>query len=345
MLMTSNHGDPRQLRHFVYGLNPMLSYLQKININPKLFLDRAGISQETLNSTEKSISPSQEISLILDMYLSIQRPELGLILGKRYHLSSFGVLGLAAKSSATLWDFYRVIFDYIVLTWTYFRVSLYEEGEMGYLQMDTLRDLGRCMRFMIDRDLSVAYSMANEALGQHLPLKTVEFKYKTPDNKTLYEEVFGCEVTFEAPFNRFGFDKHYLEQPLPEAEPVTSEIFTKQCHRMAQSLRTNNSFVEHIRYLLLDTQNNPPTLESISRIIHMSPRTIQRRLTAEGSNFQNVLSTVRLNMACEFLQTTSLTIENIAEKLGYSDSAAFSNAFKRLTGESPRLYRRTGHSI
>lgn len=340
MHIRSDHGDPQQLRHFVYGLNPLLSYLREIGRDPLPYLERAGIPPEALNSSEHSISPAQEIGLTLDVYQSVGRPELGLIMGPRYHLSSYGMLGLAAKSSATLADCYRVVLGNILLTWTFFEVTVYDKGQHAYLQMDPIRDLGEAIQFMIDRDLSAAWGIACDALGQTLPLTGVEFRHKQPDYASTYEAVFGCPVRFGADYNRFQFDAKWLAHPLPEAEPDTSRVFTDQCQNIARSLSSGDSFSEHIRYFLLDTQQSTPSLETVSRATNTSPRTIQRRLAAEGTNFQEVLNNVRVNLASEFLLTTSLSIEKIAEKLGYSDAAAFSNGFKRMTGKTPSSFRR-----
>lgn len=341
MHIRSDHGDPQQLRHFGYGLNPLLGYLREIGRDPQPFLERAGIPLEALSSVDYSITPSQEIGLTLDVYQSLNTPELGLIIGPRYHLSSYGMLGLAAKSSATLADCYRVILGNILLTWTYFEVTVYDEGEHAYVEMNPLRDLGQCMQFMIDRDLSAGWCIASDALGKQLPLTAVEFRHNRPQYADAYETLFKSPVSFGAERNRYRFDATWLNHALPEAAPETSRVFTNQCRSIAQSLQARNSFAEHIRYFLMDSEQNPPSLETISRATNTSPRTIQRRLSAEGTHFQEVLDDVRLNVASEFLLTTSLSMEKIAEKLGYSDAAAFSNAFKRMTGTTPSAFRKS----
>jgi AraC-like DNA-binding protein len=339
MHFESDHGDPQQLRHFGYGLNPLLGFLRQAGHDPQVYLEQAGIPKEALHSLEKSISPSQEIGLTSSVYESLGLPQLGLLIGPKYHLSSYGLLGLAAQSSATLAECYRIILDNILLTWTYFKTSVYTEEKLAFLQMDPIRDLGNCMQFMIDRDLSAAWVIACEALGTRLPLSAVEFRHCPPNYAALYNELFDCPVTFGAQYNRWCFDAEWLHHPLPAAEPDTSRIFSAQCRQIAQSLQQGNSFVEHIRYFLLDASQSPPSLETVSHATNMAPRTIQRRLAAEGTNFQEVLNEVRVNLASEFLLTTSMSLDGIAEKIGYSDAAAFSNAFKRKTGSSPGKFR------
>jgi AraC-like DNA-binding protein len=343
MRIESDHGAPQSLRHLLYGLHPLISWLKEQGIDHQPFLKRAGVPLEALSQPEYTITPGQEIGFIQDVYQSQQFPELGLIMGPRYHLSSYGMLGLAAMTSGDLFHCYKVVFDNIVLTWTYFKVSLYTEKERAYLQMDPIRDLGGSVQYMIERDLSAAWFIANEALDKELPLLSVEFKHPETSYRKKYEEIFHCPVGFNAQYNRFGFETRWLEEPLAKSEPETSRIFAAQCEEIASSLTKEFSFTEHIRHLLLNSTQESPSLETIATRLNTTSRTVQRKLVAEKTSFQELVDDVRVNVSTEYLLTTKQSIEDIAERVGYSDAAAFSNAFKRWTGTSPSAYRKQGH--
>lgn len=340
MRIESDHGEPQSLRHLIYGLHPFISWLDEQAIDIQPFLKRAGIPAEALSQPDYAISPNQEIGFIRDVYQSLKRPELGLLIGPRYHLSNYGMLGLAAMTSSDIYHCFQVIFENIELTWTYFKVSLYTEGELAYIQMDPIRDLGESLQFMIERDLSAAWLIANEALNKELPLLSVEFKHPETGYPEKYLDAFHCPATFNARYNRLSFEKNWLEQPLEKAERVTSRIFSAQCREIAASLHQKYSFAEHIRYHLLNSRFDTPSLDSVARVFNTTPRTIQRKLSAENTSFQELLDDVRKSVSIEYLLTTQLTIEEIAERLSYNDAAAFSNAFKRWTGGSPTTYRK-----
>jgi AraC-like DNA-binding protein len=205
--------------------------------------------------------------------------------------------------------------------------------------MDPIRDLGESIRFMIERDLSAARFIANEALDTELPLLRAEFKHPETSYQKTYEEIFQCPVVFNARYNRFSFERCWLEEPLARSEPETSRIFAAQCKEITASLTKKYSFTEHLRYLLLNSTQESPSLELIAKKINTTPRTIQRKLVAEQTSFQELLDDVRMNISTEYLLTTKLSIEDVAERVGYNDAAAFSNAFKRWTGISPSAYR------
>lgn len=340
MRIESDHGEPQSLRHLLYGLHPLIGWLKEQGVDHQPFLKLADIPGEALSQPDYTITPSQEIRFIQAVYEELKRPYLGLQIGPLYHLSSYGMLGLAAMTSSNLYNCFKVILEYIVLTWTYFRTSLYVENDTAYLQMDPVRDLGDTLRFMIDRDLSAAYRIAIEALGHELPLTCVEFKHESTRHRDKYEEVFHCPASFSAANNRFGFSREWLEHALAQSDPETSRIFTTQCQQIAAKLKIKQSFSEHIRYHLISSSQETPSLESISRKLNTTRRTIQRKLAKENISFQELLDDVRISVSTEYLTTTTLTIEEVSNRVGYSDAAAFSNAFKRWKGVSPNAFRK-----
>ncbi|NIB41603.1 AraC family transcriptional regulator [Pseudomaricurvus alkylphenolicus] len=341
MRIESNHGEPHALRHLIYGLHPFIGWLKEQGIDYEPHLRQAEIPTDALSQPEFSITPTQELRFYQSVIHSLNQPQLGLKIGPLYHLSSYGMLGLAAMTSINLKQCYEVILDNILLTWTYFKVSVYDEGDWAFVQMDPVRDLGETVQFMIERDLSAAYRIALEALGQHLPLHQVEFKHAKPTSTEAYEEIFRCPAKFSAPFNRFAFDKQWINSPLQQSDPETSRVFSGQCQKISQMLSSQYSFTELVRYHLMNFRDRAPTLDSIASILNATPRTIQRRLAKEGKSFQELLDDVRISVSTEYLTTTKLTIEEIAARVGYSDAAAFSNAFKRWKGVSPLAYRKS----
>lgn len=85
--------------------------------------------------------------------------------------------------------------------------------------------------------------------------------------------------------------------------------------------------------------NGQPTLEQIAPRLHMSPRTLHRRLDDEGTSFRQVLTDVRRELATRHLKERQLPVSEIAFLLGFSEASAFHGAFKRWTGNAPIAFR------
>ena len=90
---------------------------------------------------------------------------------------------------------------------------------------------------------------------------------------------------------------------------------------------------------LLATPGRFPALPELAARMHMSERSLRRKLAAEGSSYRGVLAQVRETMARAYLRDTGLHLDEIAERLGYSDAANFSHAFRRWTGMTPGTFR------
>jgi AraC-like DNA-binding protein len=79
--------------------------------------------------------------------------------------------------------------------------------------------------------------------------------------------------------------------------------------------------------------------EAVARALHMSPRSLQRKLAAQGTTFRKLLQAVREELAQSYLADGSLTLLEISYLLGFSEQSAFSRAFKRWTGSTPQDFR------
>ena len=335
----SNLDELSRVRHLVHGLHPLISWLRENNRDYASFLKQAEIPESALEEPDYKITPSQELSFYVAACRELDQADLGLVIGPRYHISTYGMLGLAAMTASNLYECYQRFFDHIVMTWTYFRFSLYEEGEHGVLDMAPLRDLGNAYSFMRDRDISAAFGIACEALGHRLPLVRVELKEPESGYEHEYERLFKAPLAFSSDRDAIVFEKGWLAAPLHRADPVTSKVFASQCEPISSALRTEYNLTEHIRSMVLNWEDSPKTLEEVAETLHTTPRTIQRKLSSAGTSYKELVEEVRTNAAIEYLRSTNMTIEAIGAKVGYADGSSFSHSFKRSTGRTPSAFR------
>ena len=109
---------------------------------------------------------------------------------------------------------------------------------------------------------------------------------------------------------------------------------------MLQKLPKGEALTDAVRRLLVgELCDGEPSLEQIAPRLHMSPRTLHRRLEEEGTSFRQVLAEVRRELAARHLSERRLAIGEIAFLLGFSEPSAFHRAFKRWTGHAPLAYR------
>ena len=338
MIITTPDG-PGTRRHRAYGLAPVIAAIRESGHDPLPLLERAGIPADAPDDPEYTLSPREELGFLEDALLTAQQPDLGLILGPRYHLPMYGMLGLAAMTSANLAETFRVVFKYIHLTWSFMHWSLRTERGMAIINLEKRRDLGSCYQYMVDRGLAASYTIACDALGNRLPLLEVNVIQPEPDYADRYREIFQCPINFGAQANDFRFEEQFLHQPLQQAETESSRIFEAQCEQICDDLDDGGGFTEVVRQHLLQLPNQVSSLERIAERLHTTPRTIQRKLSQEHTSYHELVENIRRNLAIEYLKTTALSLEDIAARLGYADAPSFSHAFNRWTGTPPGALR------
>jgi AraC-like DNA-binding protein len=199
-------------------------------------------------------------------------------------------------------------------------------------------------RFLIERDVAAIHVIQRELLPSATSLSRVTFAFPPPPPQYLYryEEVFGLLPRFGAPEHTAVFDGANLDQPLPQAEQLTAEQAEAQCRGLVRERRPADaqpSMADRVRAVLRDTPDAPPTLGQVAAALHQSTRTLRRRLAAEGASYRNLLDEVRERLAAALLQDGALTVEDIAQRLGYAETASFTHAFRRWTGVGPRAHR------
>lgn len=152
----------------------------------------------------------------------------------------------------------------------------------------------------------------------------------------------GGPVTFEAPFTRYCIPTWELDLPSRGSDPHLLRLAEEQLALQAiesPARDAQRDTADVVRNLLRARLHDGASIERVARDLHLSVRTLRRRLDALGVTFQRLLEEVRHRRAVEYLTTTEEGIERIAARLGYLDSSNFRRAFRRWTGKPPAAYR------
>ncbi|MEW6203697.1 MAG: helix-turn-helix domain-containing protein [Pseudomonadota bacterium] len=175
--------------------------------------------------------------------------------------------------------------------------------------------------------------------GSHL-IKRIEFRHAPLAQESDYLDVLKATVLFKQAHNRLVVHSSALDLPLPGGIP--------SAHHKAQAVILNRLLPDvqeqtleiQIKRLLksrLSMLSEP--IQVVGEVLHIHPRTLQRRLKSEGKSYAEILGAVRHELACEMLKGSVMDIETIAANLGYSDRRSFTSAFVKWQGISPREFR------
>lgn len=169
----------------------------------------------------------------------------------------------------------------------------------------------------------------------------VSLQHGRPRDLTRMLRVFGVEPEFDAPRAGFEFAADQLQLPFPIEDPNLPTVLRARAQELVRELPGTDELAAFVRdRVRAALPGGPVTLEDVAAGLGMGPRTLQRRLSAEGASFRQVLDGCQRELAIEYMDEPELSVSEIASRLGFETQSAFTKKFKRWTGVTPREHRR-----
>jgi AraC-like DNA-binding protein len=304
-----------------------------------VWLLAAGLTPSQLEDPALEV-PFETFEKLVSSALAFTRePALGLLVGQRLQMSMHGALGYAAANSGSIRqtlglfeEFSRLRFSPVAVT------TEHRPLEVRVLFTET-QPLGAIRRPVLEALIMAGKNMLDTVTLDECRIGKVTFQFDAPPYAELARQLFGCEVRYRASWAGFTLPRSVLDVPLRSADPVAFRQAVAICQRELERLGQKTTFSGRVRRLLLERTSGFPSLTVTARLLQETPRTLHRRLVAEGTTFHELLENVRHTLAVEHLKAGHFSIEEIAYTLGYSDLSNFRRAFKRWEGLTPTEYR------
>lgn len=187
--------------------------------------------------------------------------------------------------------------------------------------------------------------VASQIGGQRVQALAVEFAHAVPGDDDAYRAVFGVVPRFDAPVSCLVLSAAVLDRPVPAADPALSRIVTAHAEQLlATHAPVQESIAAQVRRQLAEGMaSGPMTLKAVAQRLHLSERSLQRRLDGEGTRFAGLLDEVRRELALRYIADERLALGEVAYLLGFAEPSPFHRAFKRWTGTTPAAARRARH--
>ncbi|MBV8187340.1 MAG: AraC family transcriptional regulator [Alphaproteobacteria bacterium] len=287
----------------------------------------------------RTVSGGQELRLMRNLVARLTDvPALGLEAGKRYHFTAFGALGLAIASSPTLRSALDVAQRFSELTFGFARVLLEDTVRETRVTIDVSQIPDELRRFIVECTTAAMISVGRDLVWSEPPLVHVSFRFPAPPYVEHYERFYGVTPSFNPCANVLVLDRARLEHPLPQANEHALRLAEEYCRKLLERGRTRIGMAAKVRDRLEALIAHMPDMDEVANDLHLTPRTLRRRLQEEGISFVELRDDVRMTLAEELLTGPRLSLEQIAERLGYADATTFVNAFKRCRGRTPHAF-------
>jgi AraC-like DNA-binding protein len=321
----------------------LVEFGQERGMDIAKILTRSRLKEADLRDPAIELDASQELCVVGNLIRACRQPGLGLEVGMRYNFASYGLWGLGLISSATAGDALSLALRFIPLTFAFCRISGGLEGETYSVTFDAPNVEPAIQRFLVERDVAAAARLMKEVLGPEFALSMFTIKHSVEHGAGRIEDLVrmaGVHPEFDASSNSLSFNSKLLELRLPQANPVTVAMCERACEELMERRRAHLSSGEYLRqYLTAAPLNMTPDLGQAARAMGLSDRTLKRRLRDEGISFRMLLTEVRGGQANRLLEDETLSLTQIAERMGFSDLSSFSQAYKRWFGVAPSFGR------
>jgi len=293
---------------------------------------------QALHVDNRFLSFEQLRRLLLHLMALGDCPWLGVEVGSQAQVSMHGVLGQAVSASSTVGQALALVQKFMPLRQR--MVSMHIDTADGvclvgeeHLMAAEVREM--MVGFLGSALLRLVETVTGAPLREELQ---VEWPFPEPPWAARYQQV--------AAHNSFGHRQLRARIPpsLLNARTLAADadalrIALRECERQLKQQQQGGSLTQRVQRRLTDCEGRFPTLEDVAHEQNMSVRTLIRRLHDEGTTFQQLLDDVREELACWLLLQTSLSVEVIADRLGYGDPSNFSRTFRRWLGMTPREFR------
>lgn len=263
-------------------------------------------------------------------------PALPLYVGWQMRLSSHGFLGFAAMTAGTVREAIELAVRFATTRTTALGLDFYVEQDTASLVIEERTELGPLREFAVLSLIVGLWQLGNALTGKTLE-GVAECAFPAPEYIAKVPFAAGL-IKFDRPAHRLVFAAKLLATPLKTADPVATQLARAQCERELAAI-VDAGFPGRVRAAIARRGEGVPSLAEVARELHVSTRTLKRKLADRGTTFSAILDDVRRQRALLLLDNRELSIGEIAGRLGYSEVPNFTRAFRKWTGTTPGAYR------
>ena len=304
------------------------------------FLTRAGIDASAVEDAGARLSIGAYLR-VLDAALEVSNdPALGLHMGEHASPVMFDVIGHLCAQAATMRESIQAASRYARLAAEGHDPQLVETDETATCQFPSLRGNLAAVRFTAEFALSGFLILLRLYAGPNVRPSSASFAYDAPPYATEYDRVFGCPVRFDAEVTGLTFPRAWLDAKHAYRSPDLQALLESQAERMLGRLEREAGLTERVMQLLAAADpRTMPTMDDVARELHMSSRSLRRKLATEGAAFGELVERTLMNAAKRMLEDPRASIQETAYAMGFAAPAAFHRAFRRWTGLTPKQYK------
>ncbi|WP_293268472.1 AraC family transcriptional regulator ligand-binding domain-containing protein [Neptunomonas sp.] len=319
-------------------LEPVLQMAQHYRMEPSQVLNCVHLTYDEFTKPGARF-PASRFNLVLQALAEISNnPLIALNLGEATQPRLLGSIGFLISTAPTLDKAYQTLVDYFPLLFEGAVLHMEQtiEGTLLTIEMNSPE------LHPIEYFLACLVNWPRSLTGQQVPVNFVRFTFSEPENPQSYQRFFAAEVEFDAACNQILLPSQYLAHSCLDANEEMHQLHREFADSLLSKSNQQSALIAQTRHLIrqqLNEGGGTVRREQVAACVGLSLRTLQRKLGALGTNFQDVYDHTRKEISLQHIQRGQLSFGEIAFQLGFSNQSAFQKAFKRWMGLAPSSYR------
>lgn len=303
-------------------------------------LDRAGLDRESLEDPDARIPGSTVMAIWNALRERTGDPALQLAAPATLPFGAYRVIDYLVAASATVGEGIRRFAGFFGLIADAVELGIERDDEGHWLDL-AMADGGPVPPVYVDYVFAALVSRIRMRIRPDLRVCRVELRQSEPPASAQYGKLFRAPVHFAAAADRVGFSHEQWEAPTDSPDAALARVLEEHARILARRIpQARSGFRAEVQKTIASIPPEGGSAAEVARALHISVRTLQRRLVANGTTFRELSNTVRGQLAEGYLADRKVSIAEVAFMLGFSDQSSFNRAFRRWTGESPGRWRR-----
>jgi AraC-like DNA-binding protein len=321
----------------------VLATAARAGVGSRALLAAVHLSESELADPDARVRQPVFERLLEEAIVRSRDANLGLHAGELTHdVRMPDALHYALNSCTTLGEQYRLACRYSAFVNANATLELEPDGRTTRLTHELRGATALARRHLAERVLAALTLAGRRHAGAHFAPREVWFTHPVPEDTSEHERIFRAPIRFSAPVDALVLDTAQLESPVRDADPALRRVLEDYLEGLLPQTEPED-LLEAVRCRVREgTHGRLPSIDAVAHALAMSPRTLQRKLSAQGTTYQELVTEVRKDLARQHLTDSRLSISEIAFLLGFSDVSTFHRAFKRWTQQTPSAFRRAG---
>lgn len=323
----------------IYLFNLIVRVLRKQGAYSSSLIANTGLQLSDFNEQNTLVSYDQALQIINNAYRLSKQSDLGLRIAGVINISDWGMMGYAISSCGSLSEAMQVGLRYAKLATRLTNNTVHNNQQQVIFDSTPLYPAGALEVFLTEEDLGGIVNIVRQFLGSSVTPIAVNFRYPKPNYSASYQAHFCCPVNFDCKANQIIWSKAEVSNAKGTANSANSKLAIEQCETLLAKIANNSDICAQVKSVIVSKPGLYPPITHVAKQLNMGESSLRRALASAGSSYQDILQDIRSTLAIEYLTTSNLNLDQIADLVGYSDLSNFRRAFKKWTGVAPNEYR------